>query len=509
VNDLERDLRDLLTGDAEHVSTPASAPEGLRRRARLGQAAFASLSGLVVVAVVALGVWALGALPSRDAEIPADQPTTTQSMNGISVTFTESWFLIDPDEAGLNGSQPTRDLPRLVLALSPRAPSDLTACPGMVEGQPPTFLMTVQEAPRALEGAASAPWPAALEPMDIGSVTGGCYPGWEFLRAGWTTLGRTFEARLGLAPDISDEDRTAVFAAYDSMTFAETAEGPKSVVLTSGTTGGEDWQLIASSGPDGGLDLALQGETFGTGAGGFDPTSPELAPSVHVFGEGPLAPRVVFGAIPAEAVRVVGTDAASTQTEIPILDVPDAIDADLNAFVITMDPSLSPKQAMSFEAFDEQGSVVAHGSIGPEAGEPSGPPEATLEDGRHFGFIRSVDVGGRTIAFDLAYWLSGEEANQAYQEATGETGPVPNDHFVVNDNPTLRTLPLSPDLRLRLLDWNHCCETFFDGDLSLFEQAIATQEDVTDGDVRYAGVSQYWVTVENGVVTEIEEQYSP
>ena len=110
---------------------------------------------------------------------------------------------------------------------------------------------------------------------------------------------------------------------------------------------------------------------------------------------------------------------------------------------------------------------------------------------------------------ELAYFLSGKQADQAYQEATGDTGHVPNDHFVVNDNPLLRTLTLTPDARLRLLDWNHCCETFFDGDLSLFAQAIAQQGDVTDGDLIYRGQSQWWITVENGMVTQIEEQYSP
>jgi hypothetical protein len=62
---------------------------------------------------------------------------------------------------------------------------------------------------------------------------------------------------------------------------------------------------------------------------------------------------------------------------------------------------------------------------------------------------------------------------------------------------------------LRLLDWNNCCGTFFDGDLALFAEAIREQADVTDGDLIYRGQSQWWITVENGVVTEIEEQYSP
>ena len=40
-------------------------------------------------------------------------------------------------------------------------------------------------------------------------------------------------------------------------------------------------------------------------------------------------------------------------------------------------------------------------------------------------------------------------------------------------------------------------------------QAIEQQADVTDGDLIYRGQSQWWITVENGLVTKIEEQYSP
>ena len=184
--------------------------------------------------------------------------------------------------------------------------------------------------------------------------------------------------------------------------------------------------------------------------------------------------------------------------------MPSEIAQHLNAFVLAVDPS-GPVQLTGYDA---SGQVVATGSVGGAVSAPS-PADAALEDGRHFGYVRSVDPGAGTIEFDLAYFLSGKQADQAYQEATGDTGHVPNDHFVVNDNPLLRTLTLAPDARLRLLDWNHCCETFFDGDLSLFAQAIEQQADVADGDLIYRGQSQWWVTVENGVVTQIEEQYSP
>lgn len=505
MNDLERELRDLLRDDAHHVAAPGAAPHGLRRAARWRQMWFTALvAGTTLALVVAIVAGASLLLPLGDDSVPAGQPTTTQTLNGITITFPESWHLIDPDAAGLNGPDPTQDLPRLVLALSPQEANDLLACPGQVQDEPPTFLMTVQEQPMSLTGTAADPWPATLAPTPPGGDGSGCYPGWTFEQASWTTGSRTFRAVVGLAPAISDADRTALFAAFDSLTFAQDGEGPTSAVIATGTTGDEDWQLIASSGA-GGLSLSIQTDTFGAGGSSGDPVSEALALASHVFGSGEGAERLVYAAVPAEAVRIVGTDADGTATEIPILDIPDGLDERANAFVV----EIPPDGTIAIQAFDADGAVVAHGRLGQELGGPI-QGVAALEDGRHFGYIHSVDVEGRTVEFDLAYWLSGEEANQAYQEATGDTGPVPNDHFVVNDNPRLRTLPLAQDLRLRLLDWNRCCDTFFDGDLALFAQAVASQRDITDDVGRiYSGVSQWWITVENGVVTEIEEQYSP
>lgn len=139
--------------------------------------------------------------------------------------------------------------------------------------------------------------------------------------------------------------------------------------------------------------------------------------------------------------------------------------------------------------------------------EPSLAPE--LEDGEHFGFIQSVDAGAGTLVLDLAYFLTGEEANQEAAERGLET-PVPNDYFIVNDNPKLRTLALASDLELALLDWNNCCDDFIEGDLATFADAIGASEPITvDGQLYYGSLSPYWLTVEGGVVTRIEEQYLP
>jgi len=502
VNDLERDLRDVLDEDARRVPTPISAPEGLRRSVRRRQAVVGGVVGLSALAVVAgIVAGATTLLPVGSSQPAGEGPTTTGTLNGITITYPQAWSLIDPDEAGLNGSSMMAEvpLPRIVLALAPTDAGETFGCPGQAGGAA-TFLMTVQEEPLALDGPSSEPWPVDLRAMTVDASESACYPGWDFFRAGWTAAGRTFEARLGVDPAATTDERDAVLASFASMSFASSYEGVTAATLTTGNAGGQEWSLIATRQSDG-LTLSLQGASSGSGSGGFDRSSQDLQVSSHAFGDGADRELVVYGVVPEGAVRVEASSADGSVTSADVLDVPNEIDPDLNAFAL-----VAPPGSVELLGYDASGEVVARGTVG--APEPAPVPGALLEDGRHFGYVRSVDADARTIEFDLAYFLSGEEANAAYQ-AAGGTGPVPNDHFVVNDNPKLRTLPLAPDVRLRLLDWNHCCETFFDGDLALFGQAIEEQGDVTDGDLIYRGQSQWWITVENGSVTEIEEQYSP
>jgi hypothetical protein len=83
-------------------------------------------------------------------------------------------------------------------------------------------------------------------------------------------------------------------------------------------------------------------------------------------------------------------------------------------------------------------------TTGPPATTEPSTPTAWLDDGRYFGFIKSVDLATQpgTVVFDLADFLGGEEANEAAAERGDET-PVPNDYYIVNDDPELRTLSVS------------------------------------------------------------------
>ncbi len=136
--------------------------------------------------------------------------------------------------------------------------------------------------------------------------------------------------------------------------------------------------------------------------------------------------------------------------------------------------------------------------------EPS--PSPALEDGRHFGYIRSVDVDAMTLRFDLAYFLTGEEANQAAAEH-GDEVPVPNDYYIVNDNPRLRTLPVDPGAEVWVIDWSRCCD-LVRGELGPFLDAFATRHHPWDA--LYQGRrAPYWLTVRDGAVVRIEVQYLP
>lgn len=126
--------------------------------------------------------------------------------------------------------------------------------------------------------------------------------------------------------------------------------------------------------------------------------------------------------------------------------------------------------------------------------EASGRSE--LEDGRHFGYWKSFEIGDSTAfnEFDLAYFLTGDDAEQAAQKKGEE---VTNDYFIVNDNPKLRTLVVRGNAKVTVLA----------GDSGSGPETEASN--VADFAVDRHEDAGFWVTVQDGLVTAIEEQYQP
>jgi len=138
---------------------------------------------------------------------------------------------------------------------------------------------------------------------------------------------------------------------------------------------------------------------------------------------------------------------------------------------------------------------------------------------REFAYVVAVEASDEravVVTADYAQFLTGDEAIQAAIEdgfiVEGEV--VPNDYYIVNDNPQLRELALDPDAPIVL---NAC---FVDGECVTqvrvtIDQWVAlldgdTPEGLGDGFQWYGqAVLPYWLILDGETIIAVEEQYLP
>ena len=140
----------------------------------------------------------------------------------------------------------------------------------------------------------------------------------------------------------------------------------------------------------------------------------------------------------------------------------------------------------------------------------SGASSASLEDGRHLVFIKGVRTQGATgaaLRFDLTEWYSGEAATRAaIEDGAIEPGEqLPNDYYIRNNNPMLRTMAVVAGAKVLVIDWSNCCDTFA-GDLGQLADGIASGR---HNEGNYRASSPYWLRVQGGEIVKIQEQYLP
>jgi hypothetical protein len=117
----------------------------------------------------------------------------------------------------------------------------------------------------------------------------------------------------------------------------------------------------------------------------------------------------------------------------------------------------------------------------------------------------STSSGAHLIRYDLAYYYTGDEANQVAASRGDET-PVPNDSYVVNDNPKLRLVPLADHFSVRYLPEGSGLTDPVPAsqDRFLVWLGETQQTDFPPKDSTY-----WWITIDGGKVTKIEQQYQP
>ena len=120
-----------------------------------------------------------------------------------------------------------------------------------------------------------------------------------------------------------------------------------------------------------------------------------------------------------------------------------------------------------------------------------------LVDGRHPVFLKSVDPAAGSVTFDLIQLYFGEDAIREELKDHDTQYPAPNDVYLRNVNPRLRTLSVRSGATISVLDNNFDAT---DGYVSLAKLAAALPRQ---------GTMPFWITVRHGQVVKIVEQYIP
>jgi len=134
-------------------------------------------------------------------------------------------------------------------------------------------------------------------------------------------------------------------------------------------------------------------------------------------------------------------------------------------------------------------------------GTAGAPAETDLSDGRHPVRITKVDAAHRQITVDVVQFFTGTAASSAAKADRAPEVPPPNDYWIRNTNPRLRTLPVAPGAPITV------------NVLAALESGSAGK-DVPKTLTQLAGYHQplaalFWVTVTDGKVTKISEQFLP
>ena len=152
------------------------------------------------------------------------------------------------------------------------------------------------------------------------------------------------------------------------------------------------------------------------------------------------------------------------------------------------DPEPEPAPGPTFGFGDEWDNIAADGAMG----SGCAPGSSTLPDGVWFGFAESWSTA--SIKFDLACWYSGTVAEN---KAAARGDEVNNDYYLINDNPTLRTVPVNGNVPAKKAGWE-------DGVFTL-NQVIADP----GGSLPTSHPYPVWLYVNDGKVTALVVQYIP
>ena len=139
---------------------------------------------------------------------------------------------------------------------------------------------------------------------------------------------------------------------------------------------------------------------------------------------------------------------------------------------------------------------------------PTAEPQGdTLADGRYFVRLNDLEggeAGPPAARYDLAYFLTGVAADQAAKDHGQET-PVPDGYFIVNDSHQLRVAPLADPFAVKYIPEGNCCRPVKAHTAAFLGWLGETQQ----SDFPPKDTSWWWITIDGGNITKVEQQFLP
>lgn len=132
-----------------------------------------------------------------------------------------------------------------------------------------------------------------------------------------------------------------------------------------------------------------------------------------------------------------------------------------------------------------------------------------LPDGRHLVYVKGANADGSQLGLDLAVWFSGNAANTAARLDGRTDIPVPNDYHIRNEDSTVIWMPIHREIEVTSVWFDYDTDPDFENDpidYTDFLGVVTSDEGGPRSQLRH---SPWWVTIEDGEVVALDEQYVP
>ncbi|WP_131103355.1 hypothetical protein [Ornithinimicrobium sufpigmenti] len=231
---------------------------------------------------------------------------------------------------------------------------------------------------------------------------------------------------------------------------------------------------------------------------------------------GPATPSVTAAPAPAEPTTATSSaepDAGDDATqEAPGENSTEDVAEDVTGEPGTGVPADEEPTVTGPAGPTDPGAGEDPGEDGSAGGDPADPPadglavpegsgctpgEGPLPDGQWYGEVDGADTAG--VQLDLQCFFLGEEADRAALEDGEVMVPVPNGYYVRNTDPAVRTFDVAAGTQVLHYPTGDPATARV---LGYAEWAGL----VRDGQVLLLGV---WLTVDDGAVVAVEEQWTP